>query len=136
MATPLWRAGQKIEYEPVALYNVGFAAGKPDIDAIRNGRRDDGPFPVTSHAIVLWVDAFGVQAGDRVRFLITGPDGRAVFEHEQRMQKTQARSFQFAGGRLRGNLTAGTYRGEVTLTRQGDDGRTIRARVTTSVALK
>jgi len=73
---PLWRAEQPIDYEPVALYNVGFATDEPDIEAVRSGKRDDGPFPATAPALVLWADIFGVEMGDRLLFRIVKATAR------------------------------------------------------------
>lgn len=124
---PLWRADQRIEYEPVSLYNVGFATGKPDIEAIRSGKREDGPLAATSPALVLWVDMLGVEAGDRVQFRIMGPDGKPLLEQESPVDRTQARRFAFAGSRPKtGGWPAGTYQGQVTLTRTVDGKELVR----------
>jgi hypothetical protein len=132
----LWRADQHVEYEPVALYNVGFATGKPDIEAIRSGKREDGPLVTTSHALVLWIDILGVEAGDRVRFRIMGPDGKPLLEQESLVDRTQARRFAFAGSRLKSNgWPAGTYTGQVTLMRNVD-GKEMKRDVSRSVAIQ
>lgn len=120
-ARPLWARDQRIPYEEVALYNAGFAAGKPALGAIRKGRRDDGPFPASAPALTLWVDIFGVEQGDRLQFRITGPDGQPVFEQEQPIEKAQARRFAYSGKRRQGaGWPSGAYTGVVTLTRQVD----------------
>ncbi|WP_447972990.1 hypothetical protein [Nitrospira sp. Kam-Ns4a] len=93
----LWRAAQPVSYEPVALYNDGFAAGEPDVEAIRKGERADNALPTSALALVLWVDLFCVQAGDRLRFRIIAPDGKVVLDEEQTIEKTRARRFVFMG---------------------------------------
>ncbi len=124
---PLWRADQHIEYEPVALYNAGFSTGKPDIEAIRSGKREEEPFATTAPALVLWADIFGVEAGDRLLFRIVNFDGKVVFNHEKQIEKIQARYFAFAGSRPKTNgWPAGTYTGQVTLTRTVDGKEVIR----------
>lgn len=118
---PLWRDAARLGYEPVALYNAGFAAGPPDIDAIRAGRRDDGPYAPDTPALVLWVDMFGVRAGDRVRLRIEAPDGSVLLDTWQAVERTQARRFVFAGVRLRTpRWLPGEHVGTVTLRRAGD----------------
>jgi hypothetical protein len=135
-ATSLWSDEQKIEYEPAALYNAGFAVGKPDLAAIRNGLRDDGPFPANVPALVLWVDIFGVQAGDRLRFLISGPKGEAILDNEQGVEKAQARRFVFSGKSApKSGWASGTYTGEVTLIRQRRD-YAITDRIVRTVAVR
>jgi hypothetical protein len=118
---PLWRADAHVAYEDVALYNAGFWDGPPDVEAIRSGKLQKGPFPPTATALVLWVEMLGVQADDRIRFRITGPDGRAVLDKEERVGRTQARRFMFAGQRREVTAWAlGIYSGQVTLTRALD----------------
>ena len=118
---PLWRADVHISYEYVALYNAGFWDGQPDVEAIRNGRVSNRPLPPTATALVLWVDVFGMQAGDLVRFRIIGPDGQAILDKEEPVDRTQARRFMFAGQRRRADAwSSGSYSGQVTLTRALD----------------
>jgi murein DD-endopeptidase MepM/ murein hydrolase activator NlpD len=120
----LWRADAHVSYEDVALYNAGFSAGQPDVETIRRGRVPDQPLSPTSPALILWVDVFGVQSGDRIRFRITGPDGtdgRVILDKEERVDRTQARRFVFAGQRRRTDAwSPGTYAGQVTLSRMVD----------------
>lgn len=133
---PLWRADLSVPYEEVALYNAGFSAGKPDMAAIRNGKRDDGPLALSSPALVLWVDIFGVEAGDKLWFLITGPDGKPVFEHVEQIEKTQARRFAFAGPRLKTDAwPAGTYTGQATLTRKANSHE-MKSEITRTVTIR
>jgi hypothetical protein len=118
---PLWRADAHASYEDVALYNAGFLDGQPEVEAIRSGRVSDKSLPPTATALVLWVDIFGVQAGDRVRFRISGPDGQVLLDKEESVSRTQARRFSFAGQRRRTDAWfPGTYSGQVTLTRMLD----------------
>ncbi|MGH7255156.1 MAG: M23 family metallopeptidase, partial [Nitrospirales bacterium] len=133
---PLWRAVQPVPYEDVALYNAGFSGGPPHIEAIRQGREEGAQVAATAPALVLWVDMFGVQAGDQLRLRITGPDGHAVLEYEQEIERTQARRFAFAGKRLKGTAwPAGVYTGLVTLTR-ALDGRPLTKTLTRRVTVQ
>ena len=119
-AKPLWREGQKVDYEPVALYNAGFSVREPDIEAIRKGQRNEGPFPATSAVLIFWVDILGVQEGDRMLFRITR-DEQVVLDESQTVAKTQARRFAYMGKRRPGaSWPAGTYTGQVTLMRMLD----------------
>jgi hypothetical protein len=98
----LWRDPQ-ITYEDVALYQAGFSVDEPQPEAIRKGGARHTTISADSAAMVLWVDIFGVEAEDRLRFRITAPDGRIILDRQQRIQQTQARRFGFAGVR-RGSL--------------------------------
>lgn len=118
-ARSLWQGN--IVYEQVALYNAGFAAGVPDIDAIRQGKGDGQSLDPESAALVIWVDMLGAQAGDRLRLRIVAPDGSRVIDSEQALEKTQARRFIYAGAR-RGNTrwAPGEYIGDIIHTRTLD----------------
>jgi murein DD-endopeptidase len=133
---PLWRVDKPVPYEEVALYNAGFATGKPNMDMIRSGKREDGPLPATAPALILWVDIFGVETGDRIRLRVTGPGGKLVVDHEDRVEQTQARRFSFAGTRQRGKVwPAGEYRGEVSLMRKVD-GQDMKRSMTRAVTIR
>jgi len=106
----LWR-DPAVTYEEVALYNAGFSATEPQADAIRNGYPDATTVPSNSDMLVLWVDMFGVQADDRLRFRITAPDGKVLLDREERIDRTQLRRFAFSGLRRRADpWPPGLYR--------------------------
>jgi murein DD-endopeptidase MepM/ murein hydrolase activator NlpD len=120
---PLWRADTGIGYEPAALFNAGFSAVPPQMDRIRAGQTGQQSIDAKSPALVLWVDMFGVAAGDRIRFAITGPDGRELVAREEEIERSQARRYMFVGKRRVARAwPAGTYTGRVLLsrTRPGD----------------
>jgi len=86
--------------------------------------------------LVLWVEIFGVQAGDRIRFRMTGPDGALLFEREVPVERTQARRFAFAGTRMpTGTWPLGVYTGTVTLTR-GPQGQSLARSITQTVTIR
>jgi murein DD-endopeptidase MepM/ murein hydrolase activator NlpD len=118
----MWHTDQLVSYEPFALYHAGVAGSPPQIDAIRAGTIEDQSPSTTSTALVLWVDILGVEAGDRVRFHLTGPDGLVVLDHVAAIARTQARHFVFAGTRRKTDTwQPGIYRGEITLVRENQE---------------
>ncbi len=123
---PLWKAGTlgKLAYRPTALYNAGFATAAPKPKAMRDGRYRDKVLPRKTPALVLWVDMFGVRAGDTLSFSITGPDGKKILKYSNTIKKTQARRYVYAGLRRKTPLwPAGVYKGEIRLVRKnGLDG--------------
>ena len=132
----LWRNSDAFRYEPVALYNAGLSVGAPDIAAIRAGLHGDGPFPVSAASLVLWVDIFGVQAGDRIRFLLAASDGQAVLDSEVVVEKTQARRFIYVGAkRTAQDWVRGSYAGEVVLSRK-HEGEVLRRAIKTTTRLQ
>ncbi len=117
---PLWRADVMAElaYQPVVLINAGFAAGRPEWQRARAGDYQAPGLPATAPALVLWVEGYWVEAGDHVRFTISGPDGAPVLDHAVDLDKGWKRWFQFAGARRPGaTWPAGSYTGTVTLQR-------------------
>jgi hypothetical protein len=133
---PLWQADAHVAYEDVALYFAGFAGSVPDVEAIRSGRMQDGFLPPTAAALFLWVEMLGVQAGDQVRFRITGPDGHMMLDKEERVDRTQARRFMFMGERRQAPAWAsGSYSGQVTLTR-ALDGQPMEQSVSRTVVIQ
>ena len=133
---PLWRADAHVAYEDVALYNAGFSDSRPDAEAIRNGHVLDSSLPPTATALFLWVDLLGVQAGDRIRFRISGPDGQVLLDKEEPASRTQARRLIFSGKRLQANAwSSGTYSGQITLTRTLD-GRAVERSVSRTVMIQ
>lgn len=133
---PVWRPDRPVPYEEVALYHAGFSDGTPNLEAIRSGLQETESLSTTSPALVLWVDIFGVEAGDQIRFRLISPDGKLALDHDQPVGRAQARRFAFAGARrLTPAWVAGLYTGEVTLTRVRD-GQAREHRVIRKVTLR
>lgn len=117
-ARALWDAATRaaLAYQPIAIYNAGFSGVAPDADAVRRGERQ-APAR-TGAALVLWTDIFGVESGDRIALRIVAPDGGTVIESTRVLDRRQIRRFEFAGKRTRtGSWPAGTYKGEIAVTR-------------------
>jgi hypothetical protein len=86
--------------------------------------------------LVLWVDIFGVETGDRVRFHLTGPDGGVVLDHVTTIAKTQARHFAYAGARRNADpWRPGIYRGEIALVRDSQ-GQALQASVRRTITIR
>ena len=117
---PLWRrdALEGLTGETTALFNAGFAPGRPSPLAARRGDYSAGRMPRTAPAMVLWVDMFWPQAGDILSLRITAPNGQTVVKRSMPVHKTQARRFVFTGKKRKSRLLPpGTYRGDITLVR-------------------
>jgi hypothetical protein len=127
----LWR-DPSVTYEDVALYHAGFAEAVPQVEAVRDGVPGPATLSADADAVVLWIDIFGVQAGDRLQFRLLAPDGRTLLDQETRLNKTQARHFAYAGIRRQGSRwPGGIYRGEIRLRREQDTARIVQTRVVT-----
>jgi hypothetical protein len=129
---PLWRADvmAQLDYRPVVLSNAGFATGRPEWEQVRRGDYQAEDLPATAPALVLWVEGFWVEQGDRVRFELSGPDGAPIVDRTLDLEKGWRRWFQFMGDKRPGERwPAGPYTGEVTLERAGIPPATIRRMV-------
>jgi hypothetical protein len=122
---PLWTAGalEALAYRASGVLAAGFAPGKPDEGAARDGRYAAADLPRDAGALVFWVEIFGARVGDEERLRLVGPDGKALAEKREALPGNKARWFSFAGKkRPAAGWPTGTYRGEYRLTRT-QDGR-------------
>lgn len=114
----LWE--DPVSYLPGALLDAGFTGAVPEFDQIKQGLPDPETLPADATGLVLWGYAFGIRAGDTMRFNIAGPEG---WRHDLHVEfpKPQAQLFR-ASGRKRppDGWPAGTYAGTVTLERNGE----------------
>jgi Peptidase family M23 len=117
---PLWAAAvmAQLPYQPVLLTNAGFAVAAPNKDDVRRGWHQASALPVTSPALVLWVEGYWFEPRDRVRLRLLGPDGGAILDQAFEVDERRQRWLQFAGKRRPGDRwQAGTYAGEIVLER-------------------
>jgi Peptidase family M23 len=124
-AQSLWApmVGAALRYQPILLTDAGFATAAPQKEDVRQGWHRLPALPVTSPALVLWVEAYWVQPGDQVTFRLRRPDGGNVVEHVMELDQDQQRWLGFAGAPRPGTgWPPGTYAGEVTLERMTADG--------------
>jgi hypothetical protein len=119
---PLWspEARAAISYEPVYLTKIGIASDRPDWLVVQEGGLAATELPPSIPALVLWVEGYGLQADDRIRFEIVGPAGASVFSAEARAETAKARFFRFAGRRPPPEgFAPGRYLGRIELYRNG-----------------
>lgn len=145
---PLWRAKaiKALSRNMTALFNAGFATGAPKPRVARSGLLAATRMPRTIPALVLWVDMYWPEAGDQLRFRISGPDGRPFARRTVTIAKSQARRISFYGKKRKGRpWPAGIYRGEVILSRkkgakgqqgQKETGGALRLTVTREIELR
>lgn len=122
--TPLWKTSALLSmlYEPTALYSAGFSSTTPNARIAREGLYGAEVLFQKSPVIALWADMFWVRPGDKLQFLITGPEGDTMMAHTTTLRKKQARRFAYAGiNRADKPWPKGTYTGEIRLTRPGSN---------------
>jgi murein DD-endopeptidase MepM/ murein hydrolase activator NlpD len=117
----MWRDPAAVPYIATALLSAGFAFEKPDAERARQGAYRADAIPAEAPALIVWADAMGMMAGDRIRFRMDAPDGRTLFEHESTQAKSMVSQFSFAGLRrpADGWPKGGDIRATVTLVRDG-----------------
>ena len=113
----LWR--QTPAYVRGAVLQAGFAAGPVTMDRAQDGGIA-GP-DARSPALVAWVQAIGLEAGDVRRLTLTAPDGGVVADAtEPALDRDKAQVIQFAGRRMRGDgWPPGRYVARFTVVRAG-----------------
>ena len=114
----LWHDKSRLTYQPVSLYAVGVSTGPVTAGSVKQNAASPARIEPSAPALVLWAALFGVRAGDRLGFTITGPDGETLFSRRQTIARTQAWRLQFAGFRRKDTLwPLGHYRGRAVLRR-------------------
>jgi len=120
---PLWTTGALLAmlYQPTAVYNAGFSSTTPNPRIAREGLYVDEVLMEQSPVIALWADIFWVKPGDKLKFLISGPNGETMMSHTTTLKKMHARRFAFAGIRRKDAAwPRGPYTGEIRLIRPGE----------------
>ncbi|MBT4932554.1 MAG: M23 family metallopeptidase [Rhodospirillaceae bacterium] len=121
---PLWKTNALLSmlYEPTALYSAGFSSTTPNVRIAREGLYGGEVLFEKSPVIALWTDMFWVNRGDKLQFIITGPEGQTMLAHTTTLKKKEARRFAYAGiNRSEEPWPKGAYTGEIRLIRPGSD---------------
>ncbi len=139
--TPLWSdaTADALAYRPTGVLAAGFAGEAPEREAVLDGRYAEpasGPTRA-SPALVFWIYLFGIQPGDRLTLVVTGPDGALIARSDLQQPTAKADFLVFAGRKLRGSAwPAGGYAGELTLTRQVDGAAAVMVEVERRLELR
>lgn len=117
----LWnaQASAALAYQERSVLNAGFADAPVTMEGIESGRLAE-PQP-GSAALVAYVRAIGLKAGDEQRLRVTAPDGSVLAENRAKaLPRPQAQSMLFAGRKLTGpRHAAGSYRARYEVLRDG-----------------
>lgn len=119
---PLWSKTTQdvLGWAPVLLAKLGVAAGRPEWRLVREGGYGSTELPVDSPALVLWVEGYGLEAGDLLAFEIRDPSGALFHAGEIAAEARQGRFFRYHGRRRPASgLRAGSWSAEVRLLRRG-----------------
>jgi len=98
MSASLWTpaAARILRYRPSGIVVAGFAGEAADRDKALAGAYATPPGS-SAAALVLFVEVFGVQAGDNQEIEIVTPTGEIWVENAEDLSRDQARRYKFAG---------------------------------------
>jgi len=121
-AAPLWapQVREELAYKAGAVLNAGFAAGPVTMQAVEDGAVPNAD--ATSPAVVAFVRAIELEAGDEIQLVLKGPDGAVLAQtRTPPLDRDKAQYLQFVGKkRPPQGWPPGTYRAECTIWRAGE----------------
>jgi murein DD-endopeptidase MepM/ murein hydrolase activator NlpD len=76
----IWAAslGEQMQYRPREIIDYGFAGIAPTMELIESGEIGKHPVTLASDALVAYVRAIGLQAGDQQFLAVQGPGGASI----------------------------------------------------------
>jgi murein DD-endopeptidase MepM/ murein hydrolase activator NlpD len=96
----LWEPAlnEKLVYRPRAVLNVGFTTRAVSMELIEAGEGETTPRGDAAPAIVAFVRAIGLKAGDVQSIVVTDPAGRIIGKNQAPpLEKDMAQTMVFAG---------------------------------------
>ena len=120
----LW--AQSLEYVPTGLIRSGFAPQPPDLQELWLGKYTETQFSLDIPALVFWVHAYGVLAGDREQWQLIDPNGQIAIQQEQQLEKSYRTWVSYAGKR---KIIPGVWQGEYKLLRDGNRILTVKREI-------
>ena len=119
----LWAAslGEQMQYRPREIIDYGFAGIPPTMELIESGEIGKHPVTSASDALVAYVRAIGLQAGDQQSLAVQGPGGVAVSTNNlPALDRDKAQYLVIAGKKRReAAWPAGRYSATYRVTRDG-----------------
>jgi hypothetical protein len=121
--TPLWdeAAARALAYAAGSVLNAGFSPGPVTMEAIESGDAGRGGVGAESPALVAFVQAIGLKAGDVQRLALTGPDGAVLADAKVPPLESDKAQWMMFGGvrRPAAGWRPGVYRARYALERDG-----------------
>lgn len=111
----------RLEYKPRAVLNAGFATASVSMAGLEAGEAEQKPGS-EAPALVAYVRAIGLKAGDVQSLVLTGPAGQKLASHDApKLERNQAQSLVFAGARKpEAGWEKGAYRAQYRVLRDGN----------------
>jgi Peptidase family M23 len=118
----LWspRAAQELAYQPSGVIAAGFTSDKPEAIAVRLQNESITQLPSTAPALVFWIDAYGVEAGDIEKVEIQDPNNASILQTQKEITKSALSWFSYFGKKsVALKWTSGKYTTTYQLLRKG-----------------
>lgn len=119
----LWAAslGEQMQYRPREIIDYGFAGIAPTMELIESGEIEKHFITSGSDALVAYVRAIGLQAGDQQTLAVQGPGGISMPTNAlPALDRDKAQFLVIAGKKRTGTAwPAGRYTAAYTVTRDG-----------------
>lgn len=117
--TSLWAPEilPQMPYIDTAILQAGFSNKVPERDRLNAPLIPMEHIPASSAMLTLWVEVMGAKRGDQIDMQITAPDGAVIAENHTHVKSFKAVSFYYMGKQLHAPLMAGTYIGNISITR-------------------
>lgn len=98
---PLWNPQvlQQLTYKPVVLYNAGVSDRIPSLLEIRDEKFKNTQMSSEAYMIILWIDAFHVEANDSIDVLVKAPNGIPFIKRNIVIDKPNAKKLLYLGRR-------------------------------------
>jgi hypothetical protein len=112
----LWTSG--LGYDSGGLIAIGVSDHVPDYAEMPKGTAGLGRLDTAMPALVVWGYLYGTRTDDVLHLTLDGPGG-SVVDQTVRLEKAQARAYRAAGKKAHGPWQPGTYKGSVTIERNG-----------------
>jgi murein DD-endopeptidase MepM/ murein hydrolase activator NlpD len=114
---------ESMPYRQIDIFDMGFSSAKPKDDGLVQGLYDDETLSIRSPRLFLWGRFLHVKKGDRLTYIIKGPDGGEVLNYTNTIEKDEIYRTLHAGVRRPAlNWEEGTYYGYIKLVRADDKG--------------
>jgi len=136
---PLWRPEvlAKLPYRPVFPYKAGFAAARPNTDAVHAGLYTEKALSRRAPVLILWAEFFWTAKGDRLEFRITDPDGKEILTYDNLLKYNTARWLYYAGVKRKGLFwPTGTYRGTARVIREKGPGGPVDMTISRTILIR
>lgn len=113
-------AAKALSYKSPDLLNIGFTTQAPTAESVEAGMAPVASLTPDAAALVFYVRLIGLEKGDVQTAVLKAPSGEVMAETTvPALDRPKAQYFAFIGKRRTQPWAAGTYTGQVTVTRAG-----------------